>query len=239
MHGQRSGDHGFSLLPLSSSCYPCISPGAFGTDFCGKQDVSKGSNERDFAKRTLLIWNQLFSGIPKSLNHSLLNRLFYASLLVGLLLITPFWGFETMFFKDGTFIVCKPGSLQEISCQQTQSCVNLCHDTCGMGFFTMLQKGIHSLSLSVLGLMYDTTCDLFFFQCPFFTTTSFCLVSNQPPRHPPQKKKIRVFPRNVLASNPTNQGLGPGISGTGPHRRPPVCRLRCTCLSCSSCEEIM
>ena len=50
VHGQRSGDHGFSLLPLSSPCYPCISPGAFGIGFCGKQDVSKGSNERIFAK---------------------------------------------------------------------------------------------------------------------------------------------------------------------------------------------
>ena len=54
VHGQRSGDHGFSLLPLSSPCYPCISPGAFGTDSCGKQDVSKGLNERVFAKTNTL-----------------------------------------------------------------------------------------------------------------------------------------------------------------------------------------
>lgn len=50
VHGQRSGDHGFSLLPLSSSCYPCISPGAFGTDFCGKQDVKaemKGISQKE------------------------------------------------------------------------------------------------------------------------------------------------------------------------------------------------
>ena len=129
----------------------------------------------------------------------------------------PFGILKLCFSKTGTFIVCKPGSLQEISCQQTQSCVNLCHGTCGMGFFTILQKGILRLFQSS-GLMYDTTCDLcFVFSVPIFTTTSFCLVSTNP-RHFPNKNDP-CFPAFVLTQpNQPTRVLDPGFPGRTPSK---------------------
>lgn len=103
------------------------------------------------------------------------------------------------------------------------------------GHFHYFAEG-NSPSLSVLGLMYDTTCDLFFFQCPFSPPRPpFALFQPTPATSP---KNDPCFPAFVLAQpNPTNQGFA-RTSGS-PHRRPPACRLRFTCLSCSSCEEIM
>ena len=194
VHGQRSGDHGFSLLPLSSSCYPCISPGAFGTDFCGKQDVKarmKGISQKEHFRygTSFLVAFQ---------NRWIIEIVVYwtgfSMRLFGWVCYTspPFGVLKLCFSKTGTFIVCKPGSLQEISCQQTQSCVNLCHDTCGMGIFTILQKGILLLFQSwVWCTTPRATC--FFFSAHFHH--HLLLPCFKPPPAPPEKKTVRKATR--------------------------------------------
>lgn len=105
-----------------------------------------------------------------------------------------------------------------------------------MGFFTILQKGILLLFQSwVWCTTPRATC--FFFSAHFHHHLLLpCF--NQPPPLPPQKKDP-CFPAKCsrFQPNPTNQGFA--RKSESPHRRPLVCRLRCTCLSCSSCEEIM
>lgn len=108
-----------------------------------------------------------------------------------------------------------------------------------MGIFPILQKGILRLFQSWVWCTTPRATCVLFSQCPFSPPPPFALF--QPTPAPTPKKKDPCFPAKCFRfqPNPTNQGLGPGISGTEPHRRPPACRLRCTCPSCSSCEEIM
>ena len=127
---------------------------------------------------------------------------------MGLLYITPFGDFETMFFKDGDIHRLQTWFPLGDFLSTDPELRKLMPWHLWHGHFPYFAEG-NSPSLSVLGLMYDTTCDLcFVFSVPIFTTTSFCLVSTNPRPYPKKKRSVFSCEMFSLPTQPNQPGFG-------------------------------